>query len=98
MPTQFANPFHATTGFLDRYNVAAFFGETGYGFWHDVHATASWDIIKHDRQRRRAGDCLEMAIKAFLARLVIIRSNEQRRVHSEFLGKLCVGSSMFRGV
>src|SRR4051812_17625408 len=98
MPTQFTDAFHATTGFLDRHDVAAFRRETTYGLWQDVHATTSGDVIKHDRERRGVADCFEMAKKAFLARLVVIRPDEQCGVHSEFLGKLCVGDSMVGGV
>src|SRR5439155_22487043 len=83
---------------LYRQNFASLFSQTHHFCGHDIHTTASWNIVEHDRQGCDGGDGLEMAEESFLTWLVVIGRDEQRAIDAEFLGQLCVDHRVVGGI
>ena len=50
------------------------------GFRSNIHAAAAGNIVKHDRRGRRLRDRLEMPEQTFLARLVVVRRDDQHSI------------------
>src|SRR5947208_14708145 len=69
---QLADALDAPARFLNRDNILALPGETHDCIGSDIHAAPARNIVKHDWQRRRLGDGLEMPEQTFLAWLVVI--------------------------
>src|SRR2546430_12374983 len=89
-PAQIANALHAAARFFDGHNVAAFFRQTHHCFGHDIHATASGNIVEHYRQGCDGGDALEMAEESLLTWAVGIGRDGASSMDADFLGALCV--------
>ena len=81
-----AGGVHRASGFLDR-NDVWMTREPRDRFRIDRNAATTGDVVEHHRQRATVGDGHEMAIKAFLGRLVVVRRDLKARVGTEVEGQ-----------
>ena len=95
---QIAHPLHAAARFLDRNDVAAVQRESLDDGRTNIHATAAGNVIEHDRQLGRLRDRLEMPEEAFLARLVVIWSDDECAIHAHLLRGHRGGDRFARGI
>ena len=75
---------HVARCLFHRHHVGAVLSDAQGGGRREVHARASRHVIEHYGQLRAVGHGLEMPVKAFRRRLVVVGAHNQYAVHEPF--------------